>query len=104
MNSYRSEGEFELLPLSWRWLTPQPSGETSRTLIRRFAAQMLRGDCFPPIQICYKHDGRFVAIDGQHRLAASLLAGFDWIPVIENVNSLDRHCPLRLAVAKTAYR
>jgi ParB-like chromosome segregation protein Spo0J len=33
-------------------------------------------------------DGRFQVINGIHRLAASLLAGFQWIPVVVNPSSI----------------
>jgi hypothetical protein len=78
----------ELLPTSWRYpLEPMILSLISRQRVRLFAELMLKGVCFPAIQVVVGNDGRFAAIDGTHRLAASLLAGFRWVPVIVNPTS-----------------
>jgi hypothetical protein len=48
---------------------------------------MLAGNAFPAIQVIVDNNGRFAAVDGGHRLAASILAGFEWIPTITNPTS-----------------
>jgi ParB-like chromosome segregation protein Spo0J len=71
----------ELLPLSRRWpLEPRVTGDR----VRYFAEAMLAGVCFPPVRVVLGLDRRFSVQDGHHRLEGSVLAGFDFLPVIIN--------------------
>ena len=40
------------------------------------------GVAFPAVNAVLGRNGGFCVVDGCHRLAASLLAGFGWLPVI----------------------
>jgi hypothetical protein len=83
MESYRHDGKGELLPLAARWpLEPRVAGDR----VRAFAEAMLAGACFDPVRVVTGLDGRFSVQHGAHRLEASVLAGFGFIPAIINAS------------------
>jgi hypothetical protein len=85
MESYRTDEKAELLPLSRRLSeNARPLSATSMARARALAALMLQGVSFDPVLVVIGADGRFAVINGHHRAAASVLAGFECIPVITN--------------------
>jgi hypothetical protein len=80
--AYRCTEAAELLPVAWRWPAAEANlSSTSMARVRDFCARMLRGEMFPAVSAVLGRDGRFCVVDGGHRLRASLLAGFLWLPV-----------------------
>jgi hypothetical protein len=81
MQAYNHIGDerCEVLPIGWRW--PADVRPTSAK-VRDFATRMKSGEIFPACNAVLGRNGRFAVIDGVHRLAASLLAEFLWLPVI----------------------
>jgi ParB-like chromosome segregation protein Spo0J len=68
-----------LLPLARLW-EPSELRPNSPVLVRRYAKLMLERVLFPPITVRFIGRWFYRICDGAHRWAASLLAGFGWIP------------------------
>lgn len=85
MQAYRTieDARCELLPIAWRSpIDVYPASTASMARAQDFATQMLSGVVFPACAAVLGRDGRFCVVNGTHRLCASLLAGFLWLPVI----------------------
>lgn len=83
LDALRLHARCELLPLAWRSsasdAAPVP---TVLARSRHFADLMFSGIVFPACSTVLGRNGRYCVINGTHRLCASLLAGFLWLPVI----------------------
>lgn len=68
----------------------QPRGGTSNTTIKAYAADMKKGDVFPPLHLA-QIGRKLYIIDGHHRFEAALLAGREELPAFkQRYKSLDQ--------------